>query len=80
MKGTVLAPISLQPELAQDPKVIKKMLSLAVTHNMNMIRVWGGGLYQTDAFYDMADQMGLLIWQDFMFTDLSYPVNENFLE
>lgn len=80
MKGTVMAPISLQPELAHDPEIIRKMLSLVVAQNMNMIRIWGGGMYQVDKFYELADELGLLIWQDFMFTDWSYPTNEQYLE
>lgn len=79
MKGTVLAPINLQPELAQDKEKIKTMLTLIVNHNMNMIRLWGGGLYESEDFYDLADEMGLMIWQDFMFTDYSYPVEKTFL-
>lgn len=46
---------------------------------MNMLRVWGGGYYQDEYFYQLADQHGVLIWQDFMFACSLYPATEDFL-
>ncbi len=45
-----------------------------------MIRIWGGGIYESDDFYDKCDEAGILIWQDFMFACSMYPGNEEFLE
>lgn len=47
---------------------------------MNALRVWGGGIYESDEFYDMADSLGIMIWQDFMFACAMYPANKKFLE
>ena len=48
--------------------------------NMNVIRVWGGGTYEDDRFYDLADENGILIWQDFMFACTPYPSDPTFLK
>lgn len=52
----------------------------AVESNMNMLRVWGGGIYENDEFYDLCDEYGILVWQDFMFACSMYPGDEDFLD
>ncbi|MCX7047445.1 MAG: hypothetical protein NTX50_18425 [Candidatus Sumerlaeota bacterium] len=58
----------------------RSMLQNAVACNMNMLRVWGGGIYENDVFYDLCDEMGLMIWQDFMFSCSLYPGDKKFLD
>jgi len=52
----------------------------AVNVNMNTLRVWGGGTYESDYFYDLCDKYGIMVWQDFMFACSMYPSEGDFLE
>lgn len=66
------------------PRVSKErysyLLSKAKEANMNMIRVWGGGVYEDESFYELCDENGILVWQDFMFACGEYPEEEWFWE
>ncbi len=79
MKGAnYIPPDSFLPK-AND-SVYKSIVKNAVVANMNMLRVWGGGVYASDAFYDECDKNGILVWQDFMFACAMYPGDISFLE
>ncbi len=58
---------------------VRPMLESAQQAHMNMIRVWGGGNYETEFFYDLCDELGLMVWQDFMFSCMHYPSTRDFL-
>ncbi|WP_115462671.1 beta-mannosidase [Winogradskyella aurantiaca] len=56
-----------------------QLLNDVVDANMNMLRVWGGGIYEDDLFYELCDEKGIMVWQDFMFACAMYPGDEEFL-
>ena len=62
------------------PSVIRDLLESAKAANMNMLRIWGGGQYEPDYFYELCDELGILIWHDFMFACMSYPSDRPFLD
>jgi len=74
MKGANWIPCSAF-DGEQTPARYRDLLTSAAQANMNMIRLWGGGQYEKDVFYDLCDELGLLIWHDQMFACASYPVD-----
>ncbi|EAZ62965.2 Beta-mannosidase precursor (Mannanase) [Scheffersomyces stipitis CBS 6054] len=58
----------------------KQLLQLMIDGHQNMVRIWGGGYYEQDIFYDECDRMGILVWQDFMFACGQYPGYPEYLE
>ncbi|XP_049287593.1 beta-mannosidase [Anopheles funestus] len=78
-KGSNWIPSSVLPERSYDVNYVKFLLYAARDAHMNMLRVWGGGLYESDHFYRMADELGILIWHDLMFACSMYPTDADFL-
>ncbi|KAJ6104028.1 Glycoside hydrolase family 2 immunoglobulin-like beta-sandwich [Penicillium sp. IBT 18751x] len=58
----------------------RKWIELMVEGRQNMIRVWGGGIYEDDSFYEACDELGVMVWQDFMFGCGNYPTSPQILE
>ncbi len=78
-KGANYIPQDCFPSRVDSMKYVR-LISNAVKMNMNMLRVWGGGIYENDLFYDLCDRNGILVWQDFMFACSMYPGDDKFLE
>jgi beta-mannosidase len=76
-KGANLIPFDSFPSRVTDAQM-RRVLGSARDAHMNMLRVWGGGYYLDDAFYAMADRMGLMLWQDFMFGGAIPPYDKAF--
>lgn len=79
MKGANYLPQSSFPGIVKD-SYYRKILFDAKSANMNMLRVWGGGIYEKDIFYDLCDSLGIMVWQDFMFANAMYPGDSAFLK
>ena len=78
MKGAnYIPPHSFLPSAGDN--IYKELIKNTVEGNMNMLRVWGGGVYADDVFYDECDKHGILVWQDFMFACAMYPGDTEFL-
>lgn len=79
MKGADYIPNdNFLPRVTHD--IYNKVVDAAVVSNMNMLRVWGGGVYEDDYFYHLCDAKGILVWQDFMFACGLYPGKGAYLD
>ncbi|XP_013914841.1 PREDICTED: beta-mannosidase [Thamnophis sirtalis] len=79
MKGSNWIPADSFPDKVNS-KMLRLLLQSTVDANMNILRVWGGGLYEQDEFYEICDELGIMIWQDFMFACALYPTNQDYLD
>ena len=79
MKGSNYVPQQMfQPKVNRNK--YEKLIADVAEANMNMLRVWGGGIYEGGYFYQLCDENGILVWQDFMFACAMYPGDAEFLE
>lgn len=79
MKGANYIPNDMfLPRVTDDN--YRKVIETAKISNNNMLRVWGGGIYENDIFYDLCDENGILVWQDFMFACAMFPNDVEFLD
>lgn len=78
MKGANWIPADFFPHRVT-PDRYRRLLEACRDANFNMVRVWGGGVYESDTFYDICDELGLLVWQDFMYACALYPADPAFL-
>lgn len=77
-KGANIVPFdAFQSRVTDD--YMNSVLSSAVTAHMTMVRVWGGGIFPQQSFYDMCDEKGLMVWQEMIFACAQYPINDEFL-
>ena len=75
IKGANWTPLSVLPATVPD-SLYRQRLQAVKQAGINMLRVWGGGIYEKDIFYDLCDRYGILVWQDFMFANTMYPPDE----
>ena len=78
-KGADMIPFDSFPTRVNDAQM-QQVLQSARDANMNMVRIWGGGYYLPDSFYEMTDRLGLMVWQDFMFGGAVPPNDVAFVE
>lgn len=78
VKGANYVPEEMIETWMSKEKTIK-LLAECVPAHFNMLRVWGGGIYPPDYFFDVCDSLGIMVWQDFMFAGTTYPYSDEFL-
>jgi beta-mannosidase len=78
MKGANYIPNDIFPARVNE-EMYRNVINTSKISNFNMLRVWGGGIYENDIFYDLCDENGILVWQDFMFACAMFPGDDAFL-
>jgi len=77
-KGSNFVPMdSFENKITKED--LLRLVQSTLDANMNIIRVWGGGIYQHDEFYNLCDEKGIMVWQEFMFACAMYPRDSEFL-
>jgi beta-mannosidase len=79
MKGANYIPNDIFPSRVT-PEMYQKVVNTSKISNFNMLRIWGGGIYENDLLYDLCDENGILVWQDFMFACAMFPGDQAFLD
>jgi beta-mannosidase len=74
-RGANFVPMDSLPSRIEKERYLS-IIHRAVEANMNCLRVWGGGFYEAEVFYDLCDEFGILVWQDFMFACALYPADD----
>jgi beta-mannosidase len=82
MRGSnYIPPDMFMPRALQNNSIVyNQTIQAAIDANHNMLRLWGGGQYEYDVFYDKCDEKGMLIWHDMMFACAMYPAESDMLE
>jgi len=75
IKGSNMVPIDYFPDRMMDSAYLMWLLQSAKEANYNLLRIWGGGIYLTNEFYELADKEGILIWHDTSFSCKYYPMD-----
>ncbi|KAF4527734.1 hypothetical protein B566_EDAN014944, partial [Ephemera danica] len=78
-KGSNWVPAHVLPEVGSSESYVENLLQSSVEAGFNMLRVWGGGIYESDRFYETCDELGIMVWQDFIFACSMYPVDSEFI-
>lgn len=78
-KGANYIPQDIFPDRVSEEED-KKMIQLSLDAHMNMLRIWGGGVYESDSFYELCDEKGIMLWQDFIFACSLYPGDSAFIQ
>jgi beta-galactosidase/beta-glucuronidase len=76
--GSNVIPANIFPSKVT-PALLEELVLMAKESNQNMLRVWGGGMYPLDGFYEATDANGIMVWQESMFACAMYPANDAFL-
>jgi len=81
MKGASQLPMDYYPDRMLNDHEVEWLIDSAIASNFNLIRIWGGGAYMSDKFYQLADAKGIMVWQEMMFSGQYYPVvDDKFLQ